>query len=492
MSNSFQRKEILHLGSEREFIQVSFTACFVASPLFIGYRQLNRFHRILLMVGLAMAAEISHVSDASIVAGVLAAAEAALPCAGLELLVWGAARRGDQATLRYLLANDGKATCQNFWKGLDDADHNGDSDYQDITDSNCGHARVDVSHLPLSSSANGAVDDSWAKTHGGTAALCFAAAKGDPAVVDVLLKAGVDASASANDDGVTPLLITAMAGHEAIVDKLLKTGVDTDKAAIDDGTTPLIEAVWNGYTGIVKRLLESGADVNKARAIDGSTPLLIACMKARGAIVEQLIQAGADLDKAKTDDGSTPLLIASGLGYERIVERLLRAGANPNKARTTDDGYSPLGMAVMDGNERIVKQLIKAGASITVESGESALNLAAWEGHIGVCYLLLEAGADVNHASKTGETPLSVAVQEGNQDTALFLFWHGASSAGGLIHKSTRQKMAKWIVQEMMQNKVSMDDSLTKLKARVVQRSATAPCLLMPIRQKRWTLPAGL
>ena len=42
----------------------------------------------------------------ALLAGVLAAAKAALP-QGLDLLVWGAARVGDQATLRYLLATGG-------------------------------------------------------------------------------------------------------------------------------------------------------------------------------------------------------------------------------------------------------------------------------------------------------------------------------------------------------------------------------------------------
>ena len=45
----------------------------------------------------------------ALLAGVLAAANAALP-QGLDLLVWGAARLGDQATLRHLLANGGDSS----------------------------------------------------------------------------------------------------------------------------------------------------------------------------------------------------------------------------------------------------------------------------------------------------------------------------------------------------------------------------------------------
>ena len=46
----------------------------------------------------------------ALLAGVLAAAKAALQSEGLDLLVWGAARLGDQATLRYLLANGGRSS----------------------------------------------------------------------------------------------------------------------------------------------------------------------------------------------------------------------------------------------------------------------------------------------------------------------------------------------------------------------------------------------
>ena len=48
-------------------------------------------------------------AGALLLAGVLAAAKAALP-EGLDQLVWGAASLGDQATLRHLLANGGGAS----------------------------------------------------------------------------------------------------------------------------------------------------------------------------------------------------------------------------------------------------------------------------------------------------------------------------------------------------------------------------------------------
>ena len=402
-------------------------------------------------------AEISWASrftpEEALVAGVLAAAEAALPGKGLDLLVWGAARRGDRTTLCHVLENGGTAT----WAP---PSKQAAVDVPDVTTaegcmytpSTCGHAD-ETSSVATSvgvAAATGNADE-WMKAEVGadTVAVC----------------------------GAIPLLMAAKEGHNDIVEKLLKEGVDVDKASTDIGSTPLIAAVLHGNTSVVEQLLESGADVNKERKSDGYTPVLIASLKGLEDIVNQIITAGADLNKASTDDGTTPLLMAAGKGNDRLVENFLRCGADPNKARTTDDGLTALSMAAANGNERVVQLLIKAGARIVTESGESALTLAAWEGHAGVCSLLLKAGADVNHKSeRTGLTPLNVAVRHDQRETALLLFeQHGASPAAGVVDKPTRQKLAKWVVQEMMETDDETIEMRNYQKAKLKHRRATAP-----------------
>ena len=389
-------------------------------------------------------------ADAALLAGVLAAAEAALPRKGLDLLVLGASRRGDQATLQYLLANDGGATWTPSKQQVDDGPGDNGEGNRPCVSSSRGSSKTTKGLM------NSGAGVDIAESGFGATPLCLAAEAGKAGVVDVLLKAGMDVNTTTND-GATPLLLAAKEGHEYIVEQLLKAGADPDGTAMDDGTTPLIAAIWNGNLGVVEQLLESGANVDKQRTDDGSSPLLVATMKGRDSIVEQLIEAGADFNKARTDDGTTPLLMAAGQGNGLLVERLLRSGADVNKSRT-DDGSTALGMAAMDGNERIATQLIKAGADIVMESGESTLTLAAWEGHIGVCSLLLEAGADINHVSETGETPLNVAVREDRCEIALFLLANGASSAGGIVDKKMRQKLAKWLVQDTMRQFEAMDE----------------------------------
>ena len=132
----------------------------------------------------------------ALLAGVLAAAKAALPHQGLDLLVWGASRVGDQATLRHLLANGGGSS---WTPSNDDARWGRDS---------CLRVASRFGH--------------------------------EGAVKELLLESGVDVDeAPRAGSGVTPLFIAAKNGHEGVVEQLLKAGADVHKAASAFGITPL-------------------------------------------------------------------------------------------------------------------------------------------------------------------------------------------------------------------------------------------------------------
>ena len=116
----------------------------------------------------------------ALLAGVLAAAKAALP-QGLDLLVWGAARVGDPATLRYLLATGGSSS----WTPSKD-------------------------------------DEVW----GRDTCLRVASRFGHEGAVEELLESGVEVDEVRTDTGATPLYIAAQEGHEGVVEKLLKAEAD--------------------------------------------------------------------------------------------------------------------------------------------------------------------------------------------------------------------------------------------------------------------------
>ena len=381
----------------------------------------------------------------ALLAGVLAAAKAALP-QGLDVLVWGAARVGDGATLRYLLETGGGSS----WTPSTDDELWGRDTCLRVA-SRFGHEGA-VEELLESG-----VDVEEVPTDTGVTALYLAAHEGHEGVVEKLLKAEADVDKATTDDGTTPLFIAAYGGHEGVVEQLLKAGADVNKSTTAIGLTPLFIAAEKGHEGVVEKLLKAEADVDKARTAIGLTPLYIAAQNGQEGVVEQLLKAGADVNKAATDDGATPLYIAAQNGQKGVVEKLLKAESDVNKART-DTGATPLYMAAQQGHEGVVEQLLKAGANpnteATLGTHRSPLSIASCNGHSKVCSLLLDSGANVNHANGNEGPALRTAVTRGHREAALVLVEHGASD--NTLTPPMMKDLYKWTAEALKENKRAM------------------------------------
>ena len=159
---------------------------------------------------------------------------------------------------------------------------------------------------------------------------------------------------------------------------------------------PMLWAAKHGNVPAVKALLESGEDVNRwirleqgvrAMGVSFATALHIAAEHGHAAVTKILIEAGADVN-AQRDEGNTPL-------YDAIMswDNTFREG------KTT----------------ATVALLINAGADVNLKSNEHScqtpLSVAVGEGNVTIVTLLIQAGADVNIADKYGQTPLTLAVK---------------------------------------------------------------------------------
>jgi ankyrin repeat protein len=147
-------------------------------------------------------------------------------------------------------------------------------------------------------------------------------------------------------------------------------------------------------------------------------------------------------------DGRTPLHGACYWGAVEIVDLLLSHGADPNVP--TQDGFldiRPLGTAVAtpdipnpSWDEAIVVTLIdlllSAGADVNGRrrDGMTALHTAAWRGHLTVIERLIVAGANPSirgygdGGRHAGQSPLDLALAQGQEDAADLLRALGASS----------------------------------------------------------------
>jgi ankyrin repeat protein/L-ascorbate metabolism protein UlaG (beta-lactamase superfamily) len=157
--------------------------------------------------------------------------------------------------------------------------------------------------------------------------------------------------------------------------------------------------------------------------------------------VQKLLDAEPALIQAADDKGRTPLHLAAFNGRDDVVALLIRKGAEVDRRETHYD-LTPLHMAAWKGHAGAARLLLEAGADLNARErdNETPLYYAATADSIETIDLFLARGADLNDTqSKVGNTPLSLAVERGQNGTALHLIDRGADQGlkqdhGTLLH----------------------------------------------------------
>ncbi|MGE3277857.1 MAG: ankyrin repeat domain-containing protein [Vicinamibacterales bacterium] len=280
----------------------------------------------------------------------------------------------------------------------------------------------------------------------GMTALHWAAMKGNPELVDMLLYAGANVKATTRLGSYTPLHMAAKIGNGRVIQALLKAGAQVDEPTAT-GATPLMLAAASGDVPAVQALLDAGADVNAKESANDETPLMFASAFDRVDAAKLLIGKGAKLDetskvidlRALTDpleeqfrqqfqqqqqQGQGGQAAAAGRGgnarggqggnapQKKDIAGLTRP-YRYNELVSKQGGLTPLLFAVRQGNTETVHALVDAGADVNhVSPGDqtSPLLMATINGHFDLAKYLLEHGANPNLASEAGVTPLYGAI----------------------------------------------------------------------------------
>lgn len=189
----------------------------------------------------------------------------------------------------------------------------------------------------------------------------------------------------ANEDPAVIFLNAAAKGEVAIVETLLKQGVPIDSQTKKEGYTALMLAAAEGHTNVLKFLIDSGAKLN-AHAKRRETAVHLAAMHCKKETLEMLLAHKAE--SKLTDTGLTPLMLAASSGCDEIVELLLANGEKINGKQY--DGWTALMHAAAKNRASTVSLLLAKGANAAAKTQkhETALDIATRYRHKQVIEIL--------------------------------------------------------------------------------------------------------
>ena len=261
-------------------------------------------------------------------------------------------------------------------------------------------------------------------TDNGTTVLMFAAASGDVASVEAIVKRNVDLNAREVVRGLTAAMFAAAANHAAVVTALGKAGADLaatsdplDLKVVDrtkfkgvlfgnpeppkepGGEAGSVEGGGgrNGgnATGRNNSVYAPPAAATRVPGVDrdfsgnelvnthgGLTPLLFAARQGYIETAAALLDAGVDVNQAKIGDDTTPLMMATINGHFDLAKVLLDRGADPN--RTAINGITPLYQVIN------IEWSPRAGGAKLRAHKDQKLS------YLDMMTLLLDKGADPN------------------------------------------------------------------------------------------------
>ena len=114
------------------------------------------------------------------------------------------------------------------------------------------------------------------------------------------------------------------------------------------------------------------------------------------------------------EDGYTAFFLACYYGYIKIVKYLIKQGCDINYSRNR---LRPIHGAANMGHTNVLRILVNNGVNVdSKECGDdrTALHWAVQEGRSKAAEFLIKNGADINKLNGSGETPLRIAIGEGD------------------------------------------------------------------------------
>ena len=320
--------------------------------------------------------------------------------------------------------------------------------------------------------------------------FCASECRDNAAIVEMLLDAGADISATFYPNArvnYNALIRATTKGHTAIVKVLLKRGIDVNIKGGGEETA-LIRAALNGDSEIVRILLKARAKVD---AVDffGNTPLLCALREGHLKVAELLLAKGASV-KSMNLQSKTPLHYAVWWGFFKVVRFLIRNGADINGGDHRKTEHTPLWQALKTRikNIDVLKLLLRAGAQFPSFGDYDDEKIYSLVGFCGQekFRLLFDYGAVPRGWKSSAEMLLSAAVH-GNQKRARLHLQNGADLHATTLMRSTgfgREHILKMFLARASAVALVWKNRTKILRYAAEHGSATSVNMLLKMRPK--------
>lgn len=261
-----------------------------------------------------------------------------------------------------------------------------------------------------------------------------------------------------------------------------------------DAASPLPEAVYEAIeVGDMPRLqkLLPRAQVNARDPDIGITPLICAVIDNQLAIVTWLLDQGADVNLAALPGGlerRTPLMLALGQEQTEMARLLIVRGASLTPADAFP-GNTPL-MHAIKAEQWELMPLMIPGSDLNARNrlGNTPLFLAVAQGNLEVVQLLIQHGAHWQTHNKTQETLLMWAAADGYLDIAQWLHQRGlgindrdnaGDTALGKAAWRDRTELIEWLLAQGADPSLADQEGYTPLMGAAEQGHEEAVELLI-------------
>ena len=257
----------------------------------------------------------------------------------------------------------------------------------------------------------------------GTTALHWAVRLDDLETAELLIRSGANVSA-ATRGGATPLELATVNGNAAMIEKLVKAGVDPNASLTKYGDTALMMAARTGKPAAIKVLLDNRAQINATETWGGTTALMWAVSESHPDAARLLVERGANVNvRSKIVPSEGRRGGTTGNSSITSLPRDPQPGEKPRKDYY--GGFTPLHFAARQGDMESARLLVAGGADVNAISadGKAPLELAIYNGNYELASFLIDSKANVNHADAEGFTPLFWAVDRRNMETNPGMPW---------------------------------------------------------------------